>query len=121
MIAWRLGLWSLAGILLVPYLVLMAFAAALNLALWRLRAPSIVGRSRSAAIWRAHLPDDHAVDAPLLTDVARRCALSGGQIRNAALHATLLSLAGGGPVGAEHLSSAVRREYRKLGQTCPLP
>ena len=48
-----------------------------------------------------------------------RCALSGGQIRNAALHATLLALEQGGTVGDAQLLAALEQEYRKAGQHCP--
>ncbi|MFN9388977.1 MAG: ATP-binding protein, partial [Betaproteobacteria bacterium] len=72
------------------------------------------------AIWSLHLPAAHAVDDGLLWDVAQRCALSGGQIRNAALHATLLALDRDSPLGDEDLLAAIRREYRKAGGVCPL-
>ena len=53
--------------------------------------------------------------------MAARCPLSGGQIRNAALHAALLALAVGGPVSGRHLTAAVRREYDQARGVCPLP
>src|SRR5581483_10479421 len=71
-------------------------------------------------IWQLHLPRDHAVDAPVLSEVARRCVLTGGQIRNAALHAALMAMDCGSPVTASILRSAVEREYRKAGGVCPL-
>ncbi|MCK7496544.1 MAG: hypothetical protein MZW92_40755 [Comamonadaceae bacterium] len=43
-------------------------------------------------IFELHLPLDHIVDDAFLQTVARRCTLTGGQIRNAALHAALLAL-----------------------------
>ncbi|MEU9455114.1 ATP-binding protein [Streptomyces sp. NPDC048277] len=72
-------------------------------------------------LWSAHLPVDHRVGPAVLADTARRCDLTGGQIRNAALHAILRSLGNGTPVGDEDLTEAVRREYRRTGATCPLP
>jgi hypothetical protein len=72
------------------------------------------------AILKLHLPIEHDIDRQLLTEVAARCALSGGQIRNAVLHASLLALDDGGVVTAAHLEAAVRREYRKTGGVCPL-
>ena len=92
------------------------------------------------AIWSIHLPEEHAVSEATLRRVARDCALNGGQIRNAALQATLLALddASGGPslsetgadgqcrapegvaVRDEHLTAAVREEYQKDGAVCPL-
>jgi hypothetical protein len=73
------------------------------------------------AIWALHLPEEHAVSATCLAEVARRCALTGGQIRNAALHAAATALElGGAAIGDALLEAAVRREYRKSGAACPL-
>jgi hypothetical protein len=72
-------------------------------------------------IWQLHLPSDHAVGDGLLNDVCVRCALTGGQIRNAVLHASLLALEEARPLDDEHLRTGVEREYRKAGQVCPLP
>jgi hypothetical protein len=71
-------------------------------------------------IWQLHLPAGHSVPSSLIGEVARRCPLSGGQIRNAALHASLLALSNGGRVTHAHLETAVRREYQKAGAVCPL-
>ena len=71
-------------------------------------------------IWRLHLPAIHAVEASALEEVAQRCALTGGQIRNAVLHASLLALDDGQVINAGHLEAAVQREYRKAGAVCPL-
>jgi SpoVK/Ycf46/Vps4 family AAA+-type ATPase len=71
-------------------------------------------------IWQAHLPAGHGVSAHFLEEVATRCPLSGGQIRNAALHATLLSLGAAGPLDDTHLEMAVQREFRKAGASYPL-
>lgn len=99
------------------------------------------------AIWSIHLPADHAVSASLLRNVARECSLNGGQIRNAAMKATLQALdevadrgadaSTNGPPGDrirgvpspgpdgvqirdEHVVAAVQDEYQKAGGTCPL-
>ena len=72
------------------------------------------------AIWRMHLPPVHRVDDDVLSELAVRCALTGGQVRNAVLHASLLALEESGPIGSEHLDAAVRREYAKTGEVCPL-
>jgi hypothetical protein len=72
------------------------------------------------SIWQLHLPADHAVDDALLREVAGRCTLTGGQIRNAVLHASLLALNDGGLVTSAWLKAAVQREYRKAGAVCPL-
>jgi hypothetical protein len=63
---------------------------------------------------------DHRVSPGLMQDVACRCALSGGQLRNIALHARLLAFDLGEAVGDAELRRAVVREYRKTGDYCPL-
>ena len=80
-------------------------------------APQAAERLR---ILELHLPLDHAVDDGYLQTVARRCTLTGGQIRNATLHAALLALDEGGPLGPAHLEAGLRSEYRKAGGTFPL-
>jgi hypothetical protein len=61
------------------------------------------------------------VDHACLEEIAARCAMTGGQIRNAAFHATLLALdGGGGMVTRWHLEEAVQSEYRKAGALSPL-
>jgi SpoVK/Ycf46/Vps4 family AAA+-type ATPase len=72
------------------------------------------------AIWQLHLPLSHRIEGRLLDEAARRCELTGGQIRNAVLHASSLALADDSPVTSEHFEAAVRREYRKAGAVCPL-
>jgi SpoVK/Ycf46/Vps4 family AAA+-type ATPase len=74
-------------------------------------------------IWRHHLPATHGVSDACLETVSGHCALTGGQIRNAALHAALLSVESGrgGRVVDADVEAAVRREYRKAGASCPLP
>jgi hypothetical protein len=81
------------------------------------RAPDATERW---SIWQLHLPPGHAVDGAFLDEVAARCQLTGGQIRNAVLHASLLALEEGGLVSSGHVELAVRREYRKTGSVCPL-
>jgi SpoVK/Ycf46/Vps4 family AAA+-type ATPase len=69
-----------------------------------------------------HLPAGHVVDQEFLQKVAALCQLTGGQLRNAALHAALLALEDGHdiPVTSGHLEEAVRSEYRKAGAAYPL-
>ena len=78
------------------------------------------GAAERHAIWQMHRPARHSIDPGLLAEVAGRCALTGGQIRNAALHASLLALEDGGVVTSSKIESAVQREYRKTGAVCPL-
>jgi hypothetical protein len=72
------------------------------------------------AIWQLHLPPTHTVDFSLLEEVAARCAMTGGQIKNASLHASLLALEDGGIVTSTMVEAAIEREYRKAGGVCPL-
>jgi SpoVK/Ycf46/Vps4 family AAA+-type ATPase len=81
------------------------------------RAPDAFERR---TIWDLHLPPGHEVPPALLDELAERCVLSGGQIRNAVMHASLTALDGGGRLRAGPLEDAVRREYRKSGASCPL-
>ena len=49
-----------------------------------------------------------------------RCALTGGQIRNAALHATVLAVESGAPVCDAYVAEGIHREYSKVGAASPL-
>lgn len=73
--------------------------------------------------WRIlelHLPEDHEVPVEMLDKVAAACHFSGGQLRNAVLHASLLALDEGRRlVGAHHLEAAIASEYRKAGAAYP--
>lgn len=71
-------------------------------------------------LWELHLPQSHAVEEAFLERAVQRCKLTGGQIRNTALHAGLLALHDERPVTAEDLSAALQREYRKAGHPYPL-
>lgn len=72
------------------------------------------------AIWQLHLPIEHGVGVDFLKELARRCTLTGGQIRNAVLHASLLALNEATLLNSAQLEAAVQREYRKSGEICPL-
>ena len=71
-------------------------------------------------IWELHLPADHDVDRQYLDLVARRCALTGGQIRNAVVEAASTALDDGAVLNSSHLHRATQREYQKAGATSPL-
>jgi SpoVK/Ycf46/Vps4 family AAA+-type ATPase len=71
-------------------------------------------------LWQLHLPPCHAVEELFLERVVERCKLSGGQIRNSALHASLLALHEIRPVSDNDLAAALQREYRKAGHPYPL-
>jgi hypothetical protein len=66
-----------------------------------------------------HLGTHSASDA-LIQEIACRCALSGGQLRNLALHARLLALDSGEPLADGQIRAALLREYRKIDSHCPL-
>jgi len=72
-------------------------------------------------IWQHHLPSKNNVSAGCLQEIAHQCALIGGQIRNAALYASLLALADGREeeINDADLETAVQREYRKAGASYP--
>jgi SpoVK/Ycf46/Vps4 family AAA+-type ATPase len=81
---------------------------------------SLPGPEERRLIWNLHLPPNHAVDTKTLDEIAARCALTGGQIRNATMHAVLLSLDNGGTVDSSYVEAALRREYAMQGAACPL-
>ncbi len=65
------------------------------------------------AILPEHTPRDPALD---LGSMARRYNLTGGNIRNVALAAAFLAADDGDIVRMNHLISATRREYQKMGK-----
>lgn len=72
-------------------------------------------------LWQLHLPAGHVLDGAWLQDIAARCPFTGGQIRNAVLAALLITAeAGDRGVTRAALEAAIRREYRRRGQPCPL-
>jgi len=72
-------------------------------------------------IWQLHLPVEHSIEHSWLHDAAVRCELTGGQIRNAVLHASLLALDNRRAVSTIDVDRALQREYRKSGAVCPMP
>jgi hypothetical protein len=62
----------------------------------------------------------HEVSPGLLEEIACRCTLSGGQLRNIAVHARLLALDAGGALSDGELRAALEREYRKIDAHSPL-
>jgi hypothetical protein len=72
-------------------------------------------------IWQLHLPASHAVSPDFLNRVAAQCVLTGGQIRNAALLATMLAIGDDSEiVHNQHVVEGVRAEYRKAGAVYPV-
>ncbi len=80
------------------------------------RAPDAALRQRILA---AHL-GDHGISDRRLAEVAARCVLSGGQLRNIASAVRLAALAAGRRSEDDDLLAAVAREYRKQGTPSPL-
>jgi SpoVK/Ycf46/Vps4 family AAA+-type ATPase len=76
--------------------------------------PDATARAR---LWRLllppHAPIDQTVDLDLVADAA---PLTGGHIRNAALHAAFLAAAGDGPIALRHIACAIWRELGKEGR-----
>jgi SpoVK/Ycf46/Vps4 family AAA+-type ATPase len=62
----------------------------------------------------------HRASDALIQEIACRCPLTGGQLRNVAQHARLLALNADVPVGDDQLRAALLREYRKIDAHCPL-
>ncbi|MGY1727854.1 ATP-binding protein [Geodermatophilus sp. SYSU D01062] len=77
------------------------------------------GPAQRWELWQAHLPAGCAVTSDHLEQVAARAEMTGGQIRNAALHATLAALEEGEPLGNRHLDHALAVEYGKAGAVSP--
>ncbi|MEO0987542.1 MAG: AAA family ATPase, partial [Cyanobacteria bacterium J06639_14] len=76
--------------------------------------------SQRQRLWQLHLPASHTVSPDFLRQAALRCQLTGGQIRNAALHATLLAVEADEPLRQEFLLAGIQREYTKMGAASPL-
>ena len=71
-------------------------------------------------LWQLHLPEQHAIDAAALEQIALAFALTGGQIRNAAVHATLLAVGRTEErITVDDLKGAIHVEYRKAGAAFP--
>lgn len=72
-------------------------------------------------LWHLHLPKGHAVDGGAIEEIALRHAMSGGQIRNATVHAALSALSRGGRIGPADLIGAIELEHRKAGASFRRP
>jgi SpoVK/Ycf46/Vps4 family AAA+-type ATPase len=70
--------------------------------------------SERSRLWRLYLPARAPVDRNIDTDkLARKAALTGGQIRNAATHAAFLAAGASSSISLKHISSAIRSELAK--------
>lgn len=68
------------------------------------------------AIWTRHFPADAPLEAVDLDWVAKQFTLTGGQIRNAAVHAGFVAAAAGTNITMEAVVRGVAREQRKAGR-----
>jgi hypothetical protein len=73
-----------------------------------------------ARILDGHLPETHVIDRDYLNLVATKCDLTGGQFRNAVMHAVLHAIDEDQPLERSHLDLGLRSEYRKAGAAYPL-
>jgi SpoVK/Ycf46/Vps4 family AAA+-type ATPase len=77
--------------------------------------PDLAARSR---LWRLHLPPKAPLEPTLdLDQVAGAVHLTGGGIRNAAMHAAFLAAAGRRAIGMPEVSLAIWRELGKDGRS----
>ncbi|TKB25865.1 ATP-binding protein [Desulfopila sp. IMCC35006] len=75
--------------------------------------PEAAARTR---LWNLHIPPNAPRDADVNTQLlGSEFNLSGGQIRNAALHASFLAAGESRPIGMAHIASAVWTEFSKKG------
>lgn len=73
--------------------------------------PDEVARSK---LWRLHIPVGAPIDEDVEMDnLARESELTGGQIRNAALHAAFLAAGESSAITLKHIASAVQTELAK--------
>ncbi|MDP9351969.1 MAG: ATP-binding protein, partial [Chloroflexota bacterium] len=72
--------------------------------------------TQRAAIWRGAFPADTPTDG-LDPETLARLGITGGAIRNIALHAAFLAAGAGEPVRMSHVLRAAQVEYAKLDKT----
>ena len=76
----------------------------------------VPGPDEREAIWRRNLPTTAPVDDLDLVWLARRFEMSGGQIRNAVIHAAFLAASDGSNLTMSAAVRGVARELRKSGR-----
>jgi AAA+ superfamily predicted ATPase len=77
---------------------------------------ALPSEAERVAIWRRHLAHGAPLDGVDFEELAHRFDLSGGSIRNAAVHAAFLAAAEGDAITMERVVRGLAREYRKLGR-----
>ncbi len=69
-------------------------------------------------LWRLHIPIGAPIDADVdANKLGRETELTGGQIRNAALHAAFLAAGESSTISLKHIASAVQTELSKTEST----
>ena len=75
--------------------------------------PDSMARSQ---LWQKHIPAAAPCENNIDTEfLGNEVKLTGGEIRNAALHAAFLAAGEGTPLGMKHIASAVLTEFSKKG------
>ena len=76
------------------------------------------GAAERARLWQLYLPERAPIGRDVDTDnLAREFELTGGQIRNAALHAAFLAAGDSSSITRRHITSAVKAELAKTGSS----
>ncbi len=71
-------------------------------------------------IWENIFPKEAPLSGNIDLDfLANKFKFTGGNIKNAALHAAFLAATDSKPIGMEHIIQAVRKEYQKMGSLLP--
>jgi len=72
-------------------------------------------------LWELHLPHGHSLRYAELEQIALRYEVTGGQIRNASIHAAMTAIsAGRQSASADDLTQAIHAEFRKAGAAVPV-
>ncbi len=70
-------------------------------------------------IWQNIFPEETPIDLALdFQFLAKNFKISGGNIKNIALHAAFLAAENSGKIHIEHLIRAAKREFQKMGKMC---
>jgi len=77
---------------------------------------ALPGAAEREMIWRTNFPAQAPVDGVDFAWLAQQFELSGGSIRNAAIHAAFVAAAAGTTITMESAVIGVAREFRKMGR-----
>jgi len=69
-------------------------------------------------IWKEIFPKEAPVDGVDFEFMAKNFKLSGGNIKNIAIHAAFLAAQDSRKINMVHLTRAIKREYQKIGKLC---